>query len=54
MKLFVKHEIFKRLNVGFQLDEGIASETDVYKVFNAERSPMSKCNTYDTHFYCIK
>jgi len=37
MKLFVKMEEFKRLNIAFALDEGLASENDVYKIFYAER-----------------
>jgi len=37
MKLFVKTAEFKQLNVGFALDEGVASEDDVYNVFYAER-----------------
>ncbi|KAL4709645.1 hypothetical protein ACJJTC_007376 [Scirpophaga incertulas] len=35
---FVKTDDFKNLNVGFALDEGIASATDEYLVFNAERN----------------
>ncbi|RVE55002.1 hypothetical protein evm_000422 [Chilo suppressalis] len=35
---FVKTEDFKKLNVGFALDEGIASATSDYLVFNGERS----------------
>lgn len=34
---FVKSEHFKKLNVGFALDEGIASPTDDILVYNAER-----------------
>jgi len=37
MKLFVQTDEFKKLNVGFGLDEGVASDNDVYKVFYAER-----------------
>ncbi|CAD6196558.1 unnamed protein product [Caenorhabditis auriculariae] len=39
MKTFCSSDDFKKLNVGFTLDEGIATEDDVYKVFYAERSP---------------
>lgn len=39
MGLYVNTDHFKSLNVGFALDEGIASETDVYSVYNAERNP---------------
>ncbi|CAK1585666.1 unnamed protein product [Parnassius mnemosyne] len=38
MKEFVKTEHFKKLNVDFALDEGIASATDEYQVFNGERT----------------
>ncbi|KAI1315336.1 adenylate cyclase [Mortierella claussenii] len=39
MKLLVHHEEFKRLNVAFALDEGIASPKDALKVFYGERMP---------------
>ncbi|XP_026744436.1 aminoacylase-1-like [Trichoplusia ni] len=38
MSQFVKTEDFKKLNIGFALDEGIASATDEYLIFNAERN----------------
>lgn len=38
MKLFVTTEAFQRLNVGFVLDEGIASPNDEIPVFYGERS----------------
>lgn len=38
MKLFVKTEAFQRLNVGFALDEGIASPDEEFPVFYGERS----------------
>lgn len=41
MKLFVDTDDFKALNVGFALDEGIASPTDVFSVYYAERSIWS-------------
>lgn len=44
MKLFVKTDDFKALNVGFSLDEGIAGPTEVYPVFYAERSIWRKFN----------
>lgn len=34
---FIETNAFRSLNVGFALDEGLASETDVYRVFHAER-----------------
>ncbi|XP_055914631.1 aminoacylase-1-like [Eupeodes corollae] len=37
MAMFVHTDDFKKLNVGFSLDEGIASATDVYPVYYAER-----------------
>lgn len=42
MRIFVKSDAFKVLNVGFSLDEGIASPTEEYPVFYAERSTWSK------------
>ncbi|XP_017873802.1 PREDICTED: aminoacylase-1A-like isoform X3 [Drosophila arizonae] len=38
MANLVKTDYFKRLNVGFSLDEGIASEDETYSVFYAERT----------------
>jgi aminoacylase len=38
MKLFVKSEDFKKLNVGFALDEGIACPHNALKVFYGERT----------------
>jgi len=37
MKLFVKTDQFKKLNMAFALDEGVASDNDTYKIFYAER-----------------
>ncbi|XP_028142365.1 aminoacylase-1 isoform X3 [Diabrotica virgifera virgifera] len=37
MKAFVKTNDFKNLNIGFALDEGMASPTNEYPVFYAER-----------------
>ncbi|CAI9114613.1 OLC1v1015371C1 [Oldenlandia corymbosa var. corymbosa] len=39
MAKFVESEEFKKLNVGFVLDEGQASPGDEYRVFYADRSP---------------
>ncbi|TPX37707.1 N-acyl-aliphatic-L-amino acid amidohydrolase [Synchytrium microbalum] len=39
MKLFVKTDLFKSLNLGFALDEGMASPNDTYRVFYGERCP---------------
>lgn len=41
MRLFVDTADFTALNVGFALDEGIASPTDVFSVYYAERSIWS-------------
>jgi aminoacylase len=38
MKAFVHHETFNFLNVGFALDEGIASPSDVFSVFYGEKT----------------
>ncbi|KAJ2951230.1 hypothetical protein O0L34_g5628 [Tuta absoluta] len=38
MKAFVKTDHFKKLNVGFALDEGLANAGPDYLVYNAERS----------------
>uniref|UniRef100_A0A1I7X080 N-acyl-aliphatic-L-amino acid amidohydrolase n=1 Tax=Heterorhabditis bacteriophora TaxID=37862 RepID=A0A1I7X080_HETBA len=39
MEKFCKMQEFHDLNIGFVLDEGLASETDQYKVYYAERNP---------------
>ncbi len=41
MKIFVHSDEFKALNVGFSLDEGIASPNEEFPVFYAERSIWS-------------
>lgn len=38
MRAFVKTDGFRNLNVGFSLDEGIATPDDTFPVFYAERS----------------
>lgn len=38
MGKFVEHEEFKRMNVGFGLDEGLANPTEAFTVFNGEKS----------------
>ncbi|KFD52368.1 hypothetical protein M514_06749 [Trichuris suis] len=38
MRMFVEMEEFRRLNVGICLDEGLASEDDIYRIYYAERS----------------
>lgn len=42
MKALVNGDYFKQLNVGFSLDEGIASPDDTFSVFYAERSYWGK------------
>jgi aminoacylase len=37
MQVFVNSRYFKQMNVGLELDEGLATESDVYGVFTAER-----------------
>ncbi|PAV72944.1 hypothetical protein WR25_09792 isoform D [Diploscapter pachys] len=39
MRSFALTEEFRKLNIGFALDEGLASENDTYKVFYGERVP---------------
>lgn len=43
MEAFVETPEFAALNVGFALDEGIASPTDVFSVFYAERAVWCEC-----------
>lgn len=43
MRAFVDTSDFKSLNIGFSLDEGLASPTEVFPVFYAERSVWRKC-----------
>lgn len=42
MKAFVNSNDFCQLNVGFLLDEGIASETNIFKAFYGERTCWRK------------
>jgi len=39
MRLFVQTEEFQKLNVGFALDEGLASPTDDFMIYYGERCP---------------
>lgn len=43
MRAFVQSDAFKALNVGFELDEGVASETEFFAVFYAERTICREC-----------
>lgn len=43
MQKFVDDESFKKLNVGFVLDEGLATEEEAYKVHYGERSAWCRC-----------
>lgn len=52
MREFVKTEVFRKLNVGFALDEGIATPDEIFPVFYAERSVWRmhfKCNGTSGH-----
>uniref|UniRef100_A0A8C4XJ67 Peptidase M20 dimerisation domain-containing protein n=1 Tax=Falco tinnunculus TaxID=100819 RepID=A0A8C4XJ67_FALTI len=42
MEMFVQRPEFRALNVGFALDEGLASPSDTYSVFYGEKSPWCK------------
>lgn len=48
MKKFVHTPDFKALNVGFALDEGMASPNEEFIIFNGERSIWRK------YFFTIK
>jgi aminoacylase len=39
MEKFVQSEYFRKLNAGFALDEGLASENNSFKLYYGERSP---------------
>ncbi|XP_062325436.1 aminoacylase-1A-like [Osmerus eperlanus] len=39
METFVNHPEFKKLNIGFALDEGLANPGDTFTVFYGERNP---------------
>uniref|UniRef100_A0AAR2L2W8 N-acyl-L-amino-acid amidohydrolase n=1 Tax=Pygocentrus nattereri TaxID=42514 RepID=A0AAR2L2W8_PYGNA len=43
MESFINHPEFKKLNVGFALDEGLANPTEAFTVFYGERNPWCKC-----------
>ncbi|XP_031350143.1 aminoacylase-1-like [Photinus pyralis] len=47
MREFVKTESFRKLNVGFALDEGLASVDDTYKVYYGERT------CWRFHIHCV-
>lgn len=49
MEKFVLTEDFKKLNVGFALDEGMANPTEEFIIFNGERSIWRKY----THLFSI-
>lgn len=46
MKAFVESEEFKKLNVGFALDEGMANEDSTFPLFYGERTRWGKCLYY--------
>uniref|UniRef100_A0A3P8UJD2 Aminoacylase 1 n=1 Tax=Cynoglossus semilaevis TaxID=244447 RepID=A0A3P8UJD2_CYNSE len=39
METFIKHPEFKKLNIGFALDEGLANPGEAFTVFYGERNP---------------
>lgn len=49
---FVHHADFKVLNIGFALDEGMASPTQDFIVYNGERSNWSKFILNNTESIC--
>ena len=50
---FVLTSKFKEMNVGFGLDEGLASPTDEVDIFYAERNEYWVCCFYQHFVYCI-
>ena len=42
MALFIKTERFKKMNVAFALDEGLANPTEAMSVYYGERSAHCK------------
>lgn len=42
IEIFIKTKEFEELNQAFTLDEGLASEKDVYRIFYGERNPWCK------------
>ena len=44
MQKWVCHEEFKKLSVGFALDEGQASPSEAFTVFYGERVPWCELN----------
>lgn len=51
MKEFVKTDDFKKLNIGFALDEGIASPVEEFPVYYAERTVWSMFYFIISNFY---
>lgn len=52
MRPFVKTDVFKSMNVGIAIDEGIASPTEVFNVYYGERTVWEikfKCNGQSGH-----
>lgn len=50
MKPFVETDAFKSLNVGFALDEGLASPNEEFALYNSERSVWRKCKMKEFTF----
>lgn len=51
MKLFVETDYFRKMNVGFALDEGYASTSEDFLVFNGQRAGYRKYST--VHVYTL-
>ena len=43
MGKLIHTDAFKKLNVGFAMDEGYANPTEKFTLFYGERSPWCKC-----------
>jgi aminoacylase len=50
MRKFVLTEDFKKLNVGFALDEGMANPTEEFVLFYGERNIWRKQYYYKDHY----
>lgn len=50
MKAFSTSDVLKKLNVGFVMDEGVASPDEVFNVYYGERSCWRECNEFECSF----
>ena len=53
MRPFVKSEEFKKLNVGFGLDEGVANPEESFHLFYGERAIWRKNRRILYRVYCL-